>query len=435
MSFTLLNLKLLYILSCMYRLINDLNLQRIPKNLTSKPQTTTAIAVHLQSQCSIYDRKPYQHSDLYGPFKVNSVKECWSYCKLEGNCKHFSFHFLTSKCHLFKEFFPSNITLRHLNTITVDLHCSECLGELKDVVEAASTSKVLIKHQFTFKCLVVRYVKTQLNETRSGFQLVWKSCKNASLWLFHKSKHVYTLWGDQRTLVSISSDVGSNLALEWRPIVVSETLKFTEIFITERTNSSNQLFLLYDGLSVDKDCVFELAGPHFKAGTMEGDHFKHLFVGSFGVRNGLNKILIQLPAPSKENTCTIKQYKVNSSQVLNVNAVPYFLPGSLVTVKCKSGYGVGEMNFTSQQVVECGAGVPPRSCSLIMLHKRDEVLCQVYLVAVITLSSVIVTFIAQITCTALVKHYSRRGKVGEKGEVPLEVIDIKETEAATPTES
>ena len=119
MSFTLLNLKLLYILSCMYRLINDLNLQRIPKNLTSKPQTTTAIAVHLQSQCSIYDRKPYQHSDLYGPFKVNSVKECWSYCKLEGNCKHFSFRYLGEQSGFCKTENGSSITTDFLSKTKV----------------------------------------------------------------------------------------------------------------------------------------------------------------------------------------------------------------------------------------------------------------------------------------------------------------------------
>ena len=353
----------------------------------------------LDPKCLSHDSKPDNASIVYGAFTVSSIQRCRSYCKLAGFCQTFTFNSLTGRCVTYFRFLRDSV-IEHNSSLTVGaMVCLECFGDA-DVV--ANASRVLIKQEYSLKCLSVG---TNQTEFTKEYFLVWKSCADADLWSFTPTNHTYTLSGKETKLVRVSRDSIRNL--EWRN---------RNVFLTKRSSSTTQLFALLESSSSGTACTFAVGAPDYQDGKMKGQVVSHLYTGKVGHNTQtLANVTITRPHPDQQNTCSPKEFSTRRSEVINYDQVPYFLPGDMVTISCTSGFGIKALNCTTRQLVKCGADSPGaysrlKHCSLITRCEKYEEASlnwQLYYV---------IGFIAFIVLTYLIVHVVARKRLIEEKE-------------------
>ena len=366
----------------------------------------TSYTANSKSECLSYDSKADKSSSVLNMFKVSSLRSCWSYCNLAGVCSTFTFHSLTKKCVMFSRYHPSTVEKKNKNLMTGHLTCLECLGGVNEVVNK-SGSGVMIKHEYTLKCLAIDSNQIIANDTQE-FRLRWKACAKSDRWIFITTENVYLIWGMKLNLVRISSAKDPNWSLEWKIMINNKTEDgITQVFLTRKSNSTRQLFLLENAFFSFDPCVFQVYGPHYKHGKMEGEYKSNLYTSSFGSQNNFRTVSIYLPHPDQQNTCTISELSTTNSKVLNENKVPFFLPGSSVRIVCDEGYGIKGENYTQKQEVVCDKKDRPKLCSLITWNQKNW---ETHLVIVVTLVIITILFIIFLPSKTLCRHNIHRKK-------------------------
>ena len=369
--------------------------------------TSYSYTANSKSECLSYDSKADKSSSVLNMFKVSSLRSCWSYCNLAGVCSTFTFHSFTKKCVMFSKYHPSTVEKKDKNLITGHLTCLECLGGVNEVVNK-SGSGVLIKHEYMLKCLAIDSNQIVANDTQ-GFRLRWKVCAKSDRWVFITTEKVYLIWGRKLNLVRISSAKDPNWSLEWKIMKNNKTkTEITQVFLTRKSNSTSQLFLLEKSrLSLDS-CAFQLMAPHY----MEGEYKSNLYTSSLISQNNFEKVFIHLQPPDQQNTCTSSEFSTKNSKVLNENRVPFFFPGSSVRIVCNEGYGIKGINYTQQQEVVCDKKDRPKRCSLITWNEKKAILLnwETPLVIVVTLVIITILFIIFLPSKTLCRHNIHRKK-------------------------
>ena len=373
--------------------------------------TSYSYTANSKSECLTYDSKADKSSSVLNMFKVSSLRSCWSYCNLAGVCSTFTFHSFTKKCVMFSKYLPSTVEKKNKNLTTGHLTCLECLGGVNEVVNK-SGSGVLIIHEYMLKCLAIDLKQIVANDTQ-GFRLRWKACAKSDRWVFITTENVYLIWGRKLNLVRISSAKDPNSNLEWKIMKNNKTkTEMTQVFLTIKSNSTSQLFLLEKSrLSLDS-CAFQVYGPHYKHGKMEGEYKSNLYTSSLISQNNLEKVFIHLQPPDQQNTCTSSEFFTKNSKVLNENKVPFFLPGSSVRIVCNEGYGIKGINYTQQQEVVCDKKDRPKRCSLITWNEKNAISLnwETPLVIVVTLVIITILFITFLPSKTLCRHNIHRKK-------------------------
>ena len=373
--------------------------------------TSYSHTAHLKSQCLSYYSKADKSSSVLNMFKVNSLKSCWSYCYLAGVCKTFTFHSSTKKCVMYSKYHPSTVEKKNKYLATGHLTCLECIGGVNEVVNN-NGSGVLIKHEYMLQCLAIESKQIVANDTQ-GFRLRWKTCAKSDRWIFIATENVYLIWGRKLNLVRISSANDPNWSLEWKTMISNMTeTEMTQVFLTRKSNSTRQLFLLEKSNFSSDPCVFEIHSPHYKHGKMEGEYKSNLYTSSFESQKNLENVFIYLPHPDQQNTCTSSELSTKNSKVLNENKVPFFLPGTSVRIVCNSGYGIKGMNYTQQQEVVCDTKNQPKRCSLITRNKKKAISMnwRTVIELVLTLVTIAMLFIICLPITTLCRNNIHRKK-------------------------
>ena len=317
----------------------------------------------------------YPRSSVLYSFKTTDLQQCWRYCKVTGQCEVFLFHFITRICSLYK----NNMLIYQLesdpNISVAMLECLECIGEVREVIEK-SKSGVLIK--MLQKCLSVEHSE---NGTNYNYQLSWKNCKKADLWRLSKIEN-YSGANNDRDFVRISK-INSNLELNW----MIKDGGFGLIFPNEKSNiSSRSLLIDKSTIIVGSVCKFEINSnldEHdvypVQLNTMDGQH------------PSLPLTSISFALPFSPERCSLQQFSVQHGVVINLEEVPYFLPGTSVQIQCKPGYGVKALNYTPSQRVICHKSTRPRPCSVFkcgMESNKNELVLYLILVLILSFTTI-----------------------------------------------
>ena len=319
----------------------------------------------------------YPRSSVLKSFKTTGLQHCWRYCKVMGLCEVFVFHFITRDCSLYK-----NKMLKYQLESGPDiavgmLDCLECIGEVREVIEK-SKSGVLIK--MLQRCLSVERSE---NGTNYNYRLSWKDCKGADLWKLSKIENDSGA-SNERVFYRISK-MNSNLELNW----MIKDGRLGMIFPDIKSNISIR------SIHVDKSTTVFRSVCRFKIQAFLDDKVHPVHLNTLdGEFPSWPLASVSFIAPFSQERCPLRQFSIKHGVFVNSDKVPYFLPGTLVPIQCKSGYGFKALNFTPFQRVICHKGARPLPCSVIKCgmdsNERElELLC---LILVLVLSFTTIAF-------------------------------------------
>lgn len=348
---------------------------------------------------------------LIHPFNVSSLLECWEYCKYSSLCDVFMFKMHARTCSLFQEI---EFKFRHdfdSEVFVGEMVCLECLGGVDDVINQ-STSGVLIEGPQGL-CATSSAESIGTNQ-KEEFHLVWKSCKTADLWVFQRSK--------ERGYDTVGvSKFNSNMVMDWK---VGED-KFATAFVRNNSSIPPKGMLLELGKNVQRKlCLFSLFGP---TNTKENSY--NLFTGNTMINgrwDDRDLFQIGISLPLSKQKCSLRKTSVKKGLVLNPKKLPFFLPGSTITVQCKAGFGIESKNFSSVQKLKCSPEVTPTPCSAIINVRSKKGMSNHNSVTVmISGISVMLPFTCLIVCSLIYCRHLRLKNSGnveqvERGEISLD---------------
>lgn len=321
-----------------------------------QPMETSSLSFTMPMHCITYYETHLAKNSLLQNITVNTLGECVAYCKYTKNCGVFSFHLLTKKC----SFYPKSAEVRRnsrkkLHLATGQIDCVECLGDEKDIVEQ-SKNGIYIRSMEN-KCLAVTNTLVPSNKTK-GFKLAWRSCWHADRWVFEWTERQF-FNNKTKTLHKLLtiSKFKSDWALEWH---VSNGLHI--VFLARKRAFTHKGILFRKSLSFKfETCIFEIQVPGVQISYLYFNEETYECLS--GVRFALQ---------NKNRVCPLKQFSVINGEAVNENKVPFFLPDSIVTVRCRPGYGILSQKFTSYQDVECSVNNLPKPCTSIEMREDED---------------------------------------------------------------
>ena len=326
--------------------------------------------------CCLYGTVQLPRSSTILQLKVDTTTNCWNYCMLTRGCALFSYQFVTGMCSLHNHTELIFHRSTSFNLAVLDMECLDCLGEIADVVKL-SKAGVQIKHVFTGKCLTTSSEKMEWDGLK-GYQLTWRNCSRAARWI--------VTWADiWKKLVRISQ-LDSKWGIDW-------TRGEQKVaYLTKEKNINNQgLLLERKGLN---GCLYRVLGPEEIDDTGKVVRWIIFSTRPYNDSNikfnyTLNKIKIIPPIPGP--VCPLRQFAVKHGRVLNDNNVPFFLPGSTVTVQCNAGYGVKTLNKSVDQELKCSVNARPKRCiKSVGLEKEWTSQQNVYLAIIASLVTLLI---------------------------------------------
>ena len=337
--------------------INNNTSDRATETLSPRPTISTLDvsethilkAGSLKEACITHNGTSHSNTSLILSFKVDSLSSCSDYCKFTQYCALFTFQIYLKTCCLHKETDPIFYKDINYNLAQGNMACLNCLGTVENIVER-SKHGIIIENIFN-KCLSVTNETVVVNGT-TGFKLFWKKiCSKPDLWVFN--------WTNQTIsdvpLVQISK-LNTNWALDWSTSSAGNKV----VFLTERIKIINSI-VFQKTSSDEKTCKFNIDGIDTNGWTwllqLVDDNIFFMQFLSFSL-------------PNAKQMCPLSQFSVKNGEILNPNKVPFFLPETTCTVRCKPGFGVKTKNFTSYQDVICSKDIRPKPCSVMRVNNE-----------------------------------------------------------------
>ena len=318
---------------------------------------STSFPVSLSSHQSCFrcDAIINPKSGFIQGFKTEKIDQCWHYCKLTTDCKLFSFHVISRNCSLFSR---DKLTTQQgffifCEVVVAKMSCLECLGGAVKIIEW-SQAGVLIEMPKSGKCLAVS--KTKVNgsgDGREGFELTSVSCPQGNLWEINQN--------DDQKSYRISL-LKSNWSLEWK-LSTHHSAGF--VFLAKSSNNSGQILYMKKSNWMSWEiCRFHILGSGglilYNVQSPSPSEYKSL-------------ISVGFKLPTDNKSCSLRRMQVKNGEVLNENNVPFFLPGSTVTIRCKPGFGFKALNYSSRRTVECVGNIRHSySCSNIRIREERD---------------------------------------------------------------
>ena len=267
--------------------------------------------------------------------KTLSRKRCEKYCSAIQSCKILAFDKVNHICHLYDE---EACTMDEGNGTWTTSYMG-CIEEAKNTCIALSDfmkNGGNFKKLYSSECLGVKVSNT------SGFKLTWTACgidtkwtvdlKNHDISQIRKIKHSHTdqcLTTKRENYVYLSIQSCSEPLLTNHLSLISNTLG--------RLSSSEQK-LCDMALLKGTKFINQWPNPNLLLDTKQQFTFH----------------VVSTAKPS-EQSCARFQV-INGDVVVNglVTDIPVFLPGEMITVKCKSGFGIKEISYSSEVEIVCG---------------------------------------------------------------------------------
>ena len=316
----------------------------------------------------------FNNCQLIAAFSVQSTAACKMYCWYHKSCRSFTVNIQTSACGLYSAFpFIKNKELSKFDcnktvTPTFDsVGVITCLQNLekspsvpcrtvKTLIKASQESGgVLIKDVVTSRCLGFGKMK----------DLKWKDCTLAVPWQLEeidqetsngKGIKIKNLRADSRnsclTVTMTAMDRCLLTVLDCQERNASQVFQFT-------VGTRNNLSYMTDPKGNENTCFFAITSGEFTVWTDSS---------SGAVPLSLLRILL----PS-EHLALCQRNQLDLPYGMVQGKMPFYLPGSNVSVKCKPGYGFKKFNFESALNITCrNERTRAPKCVKVEAKPRDE---------------------------------------------------------------
>ena len=318
----------------------------------TRPMTSFPLNGASQQQCVSYNGFYLNKTTLIIAIKVNTLKHCSNYCRFTRYCQMFSFHFGTRTCSLHRQTPPKLGVKPYLNLAIGNMNCLECLGDINDIVEH-SKSGILIEGRDR-RCMTATNTEYNLANKTNGYKLKWGACHKADKWVMNWTSN-------DRDFISISK-LNSDWGLDGTFIPGYGYFAY----LTKKEAISNKgLLIMRNSWIFGDECTFGMEGP------LADGRYKYLYFGDPAYHYMTMGLAFSVPIVNL--TCHAKQFWVRNGELVNKNKLPFFLPNSSVTIRCKPGYGIKALGFLSYQDVTCAPNVRPRHCSRIEPNKMNGI--------------------------------------------------------------
>ena len=296
------------------------------KHRTEDPTHTPPISSpHIpdQEECAEYD----QGVDCQGSgFTVGSLSECFEYCLTSQQCKAVTFFLDERSCVLMiSEYsdvkFCGKVALAK-KTCLLDKSRGR-LNLLQLDQERKAKSGIEIISQATQNCMKVG----EKVKDKQEHSLLWTICPSEGRWHFHKMQ-----WADEFRILSRGKP---NWCLEF-------DAESTDVFLRHCRKNLLQRFSLKNYKEHARK--FELFG------NIKVENESHVI--PFSKRHETKLPVVSFMV-GREKARSEDSLFVPNGTVLNPNNLPFFLTGTLVTIRCDEGYEVREPgnNTASASVV------------------------------------------------------------------------------------
>ncbi|KAL5268189.1 hypothetical protein ACHWQZ_G002147 [Mnemiopsis leidyi] len=287
------------------------------------PATTVDMTSELMDIC-YYTETPTCLGDdcniTLDQFSSDTLEQCSEYCRYFAGCNYLAYRAVTSQCFLFPEppSLPFNSTVYGESQCMREVEMSgrDPLKIVRKIYFGKLTPEVLIKNLHTSKCLnVVDYEPKRLS---------WGSCSNSSIWeitpvTFKETWKVIVKHAQSQKCIKASPTmfgVTATLAkCTKNPAQILEVLNML-------WESYRNPYMQYFGLELSKryqiiyfcdDCT----------GTLQNVTFESI--------------------RDHKQPC---QKDIEQGEILSKTSGPFFLPGSIIEVRCNPGYQVDGAEVT-----------------------------------------------------------------------------------------
>ena len=372
----------------------------------SVPTTFPLMSLPYRESCFQYDVLINPKSGFIQSFKTEIIEQCWHYCKLTTDCKFFSFHIIPRKCSLFAHNYKTRVgVFEWSKVVAAQMNCLECLGDVENI-SVKSQAGVLIEIPESGKCLAVSRTKVNASvDAGERFKLALVSCSKGNLWKVNRNE-------DQKSYrISL---LESNWSLEWK----LSPYGFGFVFLAKSSNNLRQkMYMDKSSWFPGTICRFSISGGDDDGIESGGWLLYNIEIYFPHTDNSLVSVSFILPTDNQ--SCSFKRMQVKNGVVLNDNNVPFLLPGSSETVRCKPGFGFKALNYSSHQTVECEENRRPNYfCSKIRISEEadDVILHKSYLLIIVLLSTFLCFSIALIVKGKLSNKVINDNKIGN-GEI------------------
>ena len=314
------------------------------RSTNSKNPTTNSH--HCYEFYTAEESRKLSFSGVITNVSAESVTACKMYCWYHKSCSSFTFNSTTSNCSLYDHF-----PLQIMDSSSQGNHSSfDFLGNmdcLMNFEESPSVPCRIIKSATTTnkdsKGVLMKNVNSRLC---LGFgklmELNWKDCTSAIPWLFERR-----ISGND-TRFKILQEDSLSYCLE-----ADETHhsggKVASLALCEDDNV-NQLFEIIRGTIFQLSSVSDPTDSEnhnncfFKIKSMD----RYVYPGTSNVWLGNLRLLFP-----EEHLALCRRNKLKVANGNVEGRVPLYLPGSNISVRCKSGYGFKEFAFQSTLNITC----------------------------------------------------------------------------------
>ena len=337
-------------------------------------------------------------------FITRSGDNCSRYCKFSSTCWAFSIHIFTFECTLL--YLPraihyrlpplSHITV--LNTYSV-VGRKECFQDeiyksnrlsLKLVLND-EVKRVVIMNTETVKCLHA-IDSGQYNGT---IPIIWKTCDAKSL----------TDWTVKGFMGSIQTLLVNTLVQQKQDYAVRISPSDNQSWCLDLTRNATSTINLVLTHCRDIPSVNDSQVIYLRKGVYSADKIVSL---SSYIPNDDNKLsfgILKLPTnhtldhiafmkpQKKEYACYNYSLRTKNSFIkLSDIRKPFILPEDKVTILCRRGFGVKQLNYSSIQEHTCQKNVMTYPCTKIKLERGEKEIYSNYVIVTLILT---IAFILQ----------------------------------------
>ena len=317
------------------------------KSFTS--MNTKLISVRCYNICTSSEYRNYSFGPVIANFSAESIDSCKMYCWYHKTCRSFTVDFQSSTCSLYYNF-------PFLTEPSLDAkHCSfdvigdiECLKNYerspsvpcRTIESTLKTSEdlggVLIQDVYSRQCL---------GFGRRSIEIKWIDCTNGITW---KLKKITNRTEYETKMKLLQSDSPGNCLEVRKDNTTMQDGIVVDTVATCQDDNEDQLFEIasgtfyslinrVDSAENDNNCFFSIMSNK-----------TYITLASSSVY--LNTLTFLLPVEHLA-LCKRNKIKIPNGQV--ESKLPFYLPGSNISVRCKPGYGFKEFDFHPALNITC----------------------------------------------------------------------------------
>ena len=284
---------------------------------------------------------------LMANLSVESMEACKMYCWYHKQCQLFAFNTQTSACSLYNFFqHTENSSFQEYNPsfdVTGIISCFMNLEESPSVPCRTIESAVKTSQDLEGVLLQDSNSRLCFGFGRS-MELKWKDCQMAIPWIFEEKTDA--IRKETKFKLRRADSLGSCLEVGSDSYNVGQTIASLATCQMDNVNqlfemtrgSLNQLSKTMDPEGNDKKCYFSIMSEK-----------RFIYPGS-SEDIPLNLLRVLLPVEHLA-LCQRNKFKVPNGQV--EGKLPFYLPGSNISVRCKPGFGFVEFDFQSALNITC----------------------------------------------------------------------------------